>query len=163
MKLYDCSSLLVISAHHVSFFAIFSLSGVSKIRKKWRKMRSGEQEWRAMTRNQIVSLTTMPLWSNKRDPNQKHHLSWENERISHFFDEFSTVFRQKRRQIRQFRSFSQLRQYFWFKSFLLAQKYIVVYGNIWLLVIARHCCSLQFISWIFLDFSDQLKMAKNKQ
>ena len=50
------------------------------------------------------------------------------------------------------RSFYELRQDFWFKSFLLDQKYIILYEYIWYLVIARHYSSLLVIFRHFLPF-----------
>ena len=49
-------------------------------------------------------------------------------------------------------SFSQSQRDFWFKSFLLDQKYIVYYVNIRFLVIVRHCSSLLVIFRHFLPF-----------
>ena len=56
------------------------------------------------------------------------------------------------------RSFFELRQDFWFKSFSLDQKYIVLYENIWYLVITRHCSSLCSFS----SFSAFLGKRKNR-
>ena len=50
------------------------------------------------------------------------------------------------------RSFYELRQDFWFKSFLLDQKYIIFYEYLRYLVIARHYSSLLVIFRHFLPF-----------
>ena len=50
-------------------------------------------------------------------------------------------------------SFFEVRRDFWFKSFLLDQKYIVVYENIWFLIITHHYCSLLLIFSVIFGLS----------
>ena len=83
---------------------------------------------------------------------------------------FACIFGEKRSSVHQkfqkksqFRSYSELQQDFWFKSFLLDQKYIVVYENIWFLIITRHYCSLLLIFWNFPRFFLTPEMAENSR
>ena len=118
-----------------------------------------------MTRNHIFSLTTGHFWPNEKDLNQKSHRSSENERNFRDFTTFFVFskkqqFSPKKPKNHQFRSFSELRWDFWFKSFLLDQKYTVFYENIWFLVIAAHCCSLLLIFTIFFSLHSTISRAQ---
>ena len=79
------------------------------------------------------------------------------------FGELTTVFRQKCRQKRQFRSFSELPGDFWSKSFLLDQKNTVVYETNWFLIIARPYCSLLLIFRNFPRFFRSSRKAENDE
>ena len=61
------------------------------------------------------------------------------------------------------RSFYELRQDFWFKSFLLDQKYIILYEYIWYLVIARHYSSFFVIFCLSGGTEKARKIPENEQ
>ena len=90
----------------------------------------------------MPSASTNIQVSNKKDLNEKCPLNSEKDGFLNALAEFrwntlAGVFHQNAKN----RSFFELRGDFWFKSFLLDHKNILIYENVWFLVITRHCSS----------------------
>ena len=155
------SSLLLTTAHFSSFSTI---PGKWKNRGKFREMDSSKHQWRAMTSNQIFTQSTVYLWTNKKDLNRNSCLTWENERNWRFCLCFWRKTGENSPKTCQIRSFSQLYQSSWFRSFTFGWNNFVVCGKALLTVFARHWCALLSI---FRDFSrffttvGWLKITKN--
>ena len=150
MKIYDCSSLLVLAAHFSSFSA---LPSVQENCWKWREMSSKDEQWRVMTSNHIFSWTTGHIWSNKNDLDKKSCWSSEKERNWHFYlwfwwagDHFSRKMRVK----------TPSSLVFWtLIRFLIQICFIGPHKcySLWNNMIARHYSSLLVLTAHFQEFS----------